>query len=163
MEIIEGVHQRCGRDFSLGVRLSPERFGVVTGEIRALAEQLLSDSRLDYLDMSLWDLNKPCEDPDFSGQSLLDVFASLPRNGVKLGAAGKLYTAPDCQCALDAGLDFVIIGRGAILHHDFPKKAIADPQFAASALPVSREYLAAEGLGPAFVDYMASWEGFVAD
>ena len=29
------------------------------------------------------------------------------------------------------------------------------------ALPVTGEYLRAEGLGPAFVDYMKTWKGFV--
>jgi hypothetical protein len=30
------------------------------------------------------------------------------------------------------------------------------------ALPVTREHLAAQGLGPKFIDYMATWDGFVA-
>ena len=162
MEIIAGVHERCGRGFSLGVRLSPERFGVDTAEIHALAGQLLTDPRLDYLDMSLWDLHKPCEHPEFEGQSLLQVFASLPRDGVCLGAAGKIYSAADAQAGLEAGLDMVIVGRGAVLHHDFPTRAIANPAFKACELPVTRDYLAQEGLGPRFIDYMASWEGFVS-
>ena len=162
-EIIEGVNQRCGRGFSLGVRLSPERFGVDTTEMRDLAAQLLSDPRLDYLDMSLWDITKAAVDPAFEGQTLLEIFGSLPRNGVALGAAGKLYSAADCQVALDGGMDFVIVGRGAVLHHDFPQQAIANQDFQATALPVTREYLKNEGLGPKFIDYMASWKGFVAD
>lgn len=163
MEIIEGVHQRCGRSFSLGVRLSPERFGIDMKEIHALAGQLLVDPRIDYLDMSLWDINMAASDEAFAGQTLLEAFSSLPREGVQLGAAGKIYDAATAQAALDAGLDFVAIGRGAILHHDFPKRAIADPNFKATALPVTRAYLAEEGLGEAFQGYMATWEGFVAD
>ena len=163
MEIIEGVHRRCGRAFSLGVRLSPERFGVDMSEIYALAGQLLVDSRIDYLDMSLWDINMPAQHDAFAGQSLLEAFATLPREGVQLGAAGKIYDAATAQAAIDAGLDFVVVGRGAILHHDFPRRAIEDANFKATALPVTRAYLASEGLGPAFQDYMASWEGFVAD
>lgn len=163
MEIIDGVNQRCGRDFSLGVRLSPERFGLDTAEIRQLAGMLLTDPRIDYLDMSLWDITKPCEHPDFAGQSLLEVFTSLPREGVLLGAAGKLYSAADCQRGIDAGLDFVMLGRGAVLHHNFPALAMADPAFTQVPLPVTRNHLAKEGLGPKFRDYMAGWEGFVAD
>lgn len=163
MEIIAGVNQRCGRRFSLGVRLSPERFGLVSADIHELAAQLLLDTRLDYIDMSLWDLDKPSEHPNFSDQTLLEEFAALPRNGVKLGAAGKLYTAAQCQRAIDAGLDFVFIGRGAILHHDFPRRAIADPSFEVVSLPVTRDYLAQESVSPVFADYLATWEGFVAD
>ena len=162
-EIIEGVHQRCGREFSLGVRLSPERFGQRTEEIRDLAAALLLDSRLDYLDMSLWDLDKPAHEEQFKGRSLLEIFGELPRQGVALGAAGKVYSAAQCQSALDRGLDFVILGRGAILHHDFPERALADPDFQMADLPVSRDYLRGERLGEPFIDYMASWDGFVSD
>jgi len=61
------------------------------------------------------------------------------------------------------GADFVLIGRGAILHHDFARRVFSQPDFSSTPLPVSRDYLAREGLGAHFIDYMASWEGFVAD
>jgi hypothetical protein len=35
--------------------------------------------------------------------------------------------------------------------------------FAAMPLPVSAGHLRAEGLGPAFVGYMQTWKGFVAE
>jgi 2,4-dienoyl-CoA reductase-like NADH-dependent reductase (Old Yellow Enzyme family) len=161
-DIIEGINASCGRAFSLGVRLSPERFGQRTEEIRDLAGQLLTDDRIDYLDMSLWDVFKPAHDEAFAGESLLKVFTDLPRKGVALGAAGKLYSAGDCQRAIESGLDFVLIGRGAVVHADFPAQAMANPDFAMLELPVSRQHLADQGLGPKFIDYMASWKGFVA-
>jgi hypothetical protein len=68
----------------------------------------------------------------------------------------------DAARCLEAGLDFVIIGRGAVLHHDFPARVQADPGFRAASLPVTAEYLAQEGLSPAFVRYMGNWKGFVA-
>lgn len=37
----------------------------------------------------------------------------------------------------------------------------ADATAAMRRLPVPREVLAAEGLGPAFLDYMSNWKGFV--
>ena len=55
------------------------------------------------------------------------------------------------------------IGRGAVLHHDFAKRAGADPNFTAIATPVSEAYLEAEGLSPKFVKYMRNWPGFVED
>jgi 2,4-dienoyl-CoA reductase-like NADH-dependent reductase (Old Yellow Enzyme family) len=61
-DIIAGINQACGREFSLGIRLSPERFGQRTEEIRDLASELLVDPRLDYLDMSLWDVFKEAHD-----------------------------------------------------------------------------------------------------
>lgn len=42
-----------------------------------------------------------------------------------------------------------------------PRLVQADPTAAMRELPVARETLAAEGLGPAFLDYMSNWKGFV--
>ncbi len=42
---------------------------------------------------------------------------------------------------------------GAILHRDFPKRSFAYPEFASREFPVSRSYLQAQALGPAFADY----------
>ena len=72
-------------------------------------------------------------------------------------------SAQDCRDLLAAGFDFPILGRAAILHHDFPKKAVADPNFHTIATPVSEAYLNAGGLGPAFVNYMRTWAGFVEE
>lgn len=161
-ECIEGVRAECGKDFSLGVRLSPERFGMDLGEILGLAGALLKDDRIDYLDMSLWDSFKAPMDAG-DGRTLVELFGALPRGRTKLGAAGKILTGADCQRAMDAGLDFVVIGRGAILHHDFPKKVAADPAFQPIALPVPEAHLKSEGLGTAFLTYMKTWKGFVAE
>ena len=38
---------------------------------------------------------------------------------------------------------------------------ISNEFFEPIALPVPRQHLVSEGLGPAFVDYMATWKGFV--
>ena len=162
-EILDGVRATCGKDFSLGVRLSPERFGMDIGEILGLAADLMQGGRADYLDMSLWDVFKEPADEAFKGKSLLQWFSALPRGNCRLGAAGKITTGVQCQRALDEGLDYVVIGRAAILHHDFPNKVAADPAFEPIALPVPEAHLKAEGLGPAFLNYMKTWKGFVAE
>ena len=88
----------------------------------------------------------------------------IPRHGIPVGVAGKIMDTATVHKCLAHGADFVLIGRGAILHHDFPKRAIADEAFRSVERPVTREYLRNEGLGPAFIDYMATgWKGFVAD
>ena len=121
------VHTDTYQQFS--VRLSPERFGQRTEEIRDVASELLVDPRLDYLDMSLWDVFKEAHDEAFAGQSLMKVFTDLPRKGVALGAAGKLYSAEACEEAIESGLDFVLVGRAAVIHADFPNQALANPDF----------------------------------
>ena len=80
-----------------------------------------------------------------------------------LTVAGKIRTAQECRAVIASDIDFVTIGRAAILHHDFPQHVLRDPDFEPIANPVSRDHLLAEGLSPVFVDYMNSWKGFVAE
>jgi len=161
-EIIDGVRARCGEDFMLGVRISPERFGLKLAEMRDLAAELLSNGKLEFLDLSLWNVFKEPEEDAFKGQPLVAVFADLPRGETRVGAAGKIMTPGDAMRTMEAGMDFVFLGRAAILHHDYPQRVLADGGFAPIALPVTKEYLRAEGLGEPFVEYMSGWKGFVA-
>ena len=161
-DIIKGVRARTRPDFQLGLRLSPERFGLVFAEQLALAGRMLTSGDLDYLDMSLWDSFKPPVDEASASRPLIDWFAELPRGTTRLGAAGKLTTGADMRRLTDAGADFVILGRAAILHHHYPKLYAADPDVRPIALPVTRAHLAAEGLSPKFIEYMNGWKGFVA-
>ena len=151
----------CRPDFNLGLRLSPERFGLSLMEVRDLAGRLLSEAKIDYLDMSLWDCFKEPVEEAHRGRTLMSFFTDLPRGDVRLGVAGKLMSAADARAMLDAGADFVLLGRAAILHHDWPLKARANPDFRPVSLPVTRAHLEAEGLGPTFVNYMSTWAGFV--
>ena len=161
--IIDGLRDRAGPDFQIGVRISPERFGIRIQEALELAESLMASGKLDYLDMSLWNCVKVPEDPDFASKPLIDWFAAIPRGNTRLGVAGKLITADDVQRALATGVDFVLLGRAAILHHNFPHLMQANPDFASVEPPVSRDYLRVEGLSESFVDYMAGWKGFVSN
>ncbi len=114
--------------------------------------------------MSLWDCFKTPQDPAYAERPLIAHFAALDRGTTRLGVAGKILDAATAQRCLDAGADFVLIGRGAMLHHDFARRALADPGFRCIERPVSRAHLEAEGLGPAFLQYVAStWPRFVAD
>jgi 2,4-dienoyl-CoA reductase-like NADH-dependent reductase (Old Yellow Enzyme family) len=160
-DIIAGIRARCRSDFQLGVRLSPERFGLKLAEMCGLAQLLTSDERVDFLDLSLWDVFKEPLEEAFQGRSLLSYFTALDRGHVRLGAAGKIGSGPAAVQCLDAGLDFVIIGRAAILHHDFPRRVQSNPAFQARDLPVTPDYLRCEGLSPPFIGYMGNWQGFV--
>ena len=155
-EIIDGVRQRCRPDLTLGVRLSPERFGIKLAEARELFQRLVADGRVDFIDLSLWDVFKAPNDEEFKQRPLIDWFTELDRGNVRVGVAGKITNAATALRCLEHGADFVLLGRAAILHHDFPRQALANPAFTAVSLPVTRAYLRAEGLSPVFVDYMAT-------
>lgn len=160
-EIVAGVRARCGPDFQVGVRLSPERFGMRIDEIVELTEMLGDSGEVDYLDLSMWDVHKQAAEEAHAERRLLEIFAEVPRRAMRLGVAGKLYAGADISRALEDGADFVLLGRAAILHHDFPRMLRADPSATTRDLPVTSETLHDEGLSDRFVDYMRTWRGFV--
>ncbi len=160
-EIIDGVRDQCRKDFLLGLRLSPEGFDIELAEVRELAIQLCSAGKIDFLDMSLWDVFKEPADKKYQGRSLLSWFTDFERGTVKLGVAGKIRGAAEAQHCLDAGADFILPGRSAILHHDLPTRIQQDSNFEPIATPVTEQHLVKEGLGPAFIQYMKRWGDFV--
>ena len=161
--IIDGIRTVCGSNFHLGVRLSPERFGMQTFEIVEVYRRLIAENKVDMIDMSLWDVFKEAHEPEHAGKQLLELFTSIPRGNVKLAVAGKIATPQDAQKVIDLGADIAALGRGAILHHDYPNKTKADPQFTPRTLPVAAEVLRSEGLSEPFVNYMKVWTGFVSE
>lgn len=161
-EIVDGIRDVCGSAFLLGVRLSPERFGMKLSEVKRLCQQLIDAHDIDFLDMSLWDVFKQTEEAEHQNKSLLQHFTSLDLKAVKLTVAGKVNSAKEVQHLLESGVDFVTIGRAAILHHNYPKLAMADADFTPASLPVTESHLAKEGLSDKFIKYMTSWEGFVS-
>lgn len=160
-DIIKGIRERCRADFNVSVRLSPERFDVKLGEIIEVAQRLMTAGDIDFLDMSLWDVKKEPEEEEFKGRTLMSYFTQLDRGDVRLGVAGKITTPEAAKYCMDTGVDFVVIGRAAILHHDFPNQVAADSSFVPVELPVSVAHLQKEGLGKDFITYMSSWAGFV--
>lgn len=163
MEVLAGIRARCRKDFTVGVRLSPERFGMRTLEAAEVAQRLMREADIDYIDMSLWDVYKEPSDEALKGRTLMSLFTELERGEVRLGVAGKITSGADVRHCLDAGADFVTIGRAAILRHDFPRRFAADAEYTSPALPVTATHLREEGLSPAFVSYMGNWKGFVAE
>ncbi len=160
-EIIDGIRATCRPDFQIGLRLSPERFGLKLAEIRDVAAEALRQEKIDYLDMSLWDVAKEPVEEEHQGRTLMSYFTDLPRGNVRLGVAGKIMSAKTAVEVLEAGCDFALIGRAAILRHDFPERVRRDGAFVSPSLPVTAQHLRDEGLSTSFVDYMKGWPGFV--
>ncbi|MGB0100374.1 MAG: NADH:flavin oxidoreductase, partial [Nocardioides sp.] len=162
MEILDGIRAATGPDFQLGLRLTPEGNGITLAEGREVAGRVLASGRLDYLDMSLWDVFMAPRGDGHEGL-LIDHFTDLPRGGTRLGVAGKVLSAADASWCLEKGADFVSVGMGAIVHHDFADQVVADAGFSSLPHPVTREHLAAQAVSPRFIDYLDDgWDGFVA-
>ncbi|MGB0431740.1 MAG: NADH:flavin oxidoreductase [Bacteroidia bacterium] len=162
-EIIDGTRATCGNDFLLGVRLSPERFGLNLAEVKQLTQDLIDFDKIDFLDISVWDYTKLPEDEAYQDKTLMMHFLELDRKNVMLSIAGKIKDEPDVSNVLNAGADLVCVGRSGILHYDFPKQVIENPNFERIKTPVSEAYLKEQGLGDAFIDYMKNWKYFVAE
>jgi 2,4-dienoyl-CoA reductase-like NADH-dependent reductase (Old Yellow Enzyme family) len=168
-EILDGIRATCGPDFIVGVRVSPERFGMKIAEIREVCQRLIDTGHVDFLDLSLWDCFKQAEEDEWKGSTLTEVATKLERRTdpqgryVPIGVAGKLTKPADLRRAIELGADFVFLGRAAILNHDYPQRLFADPDFVPTSIPVSVEYLLNEGLSETFVQYMRNWRGFVAE
>jgi 2,4-dienoyl-CoA reductase-like NADH-dependent reductase (Old Yellow Enzyme family) len=162
-EILHGVRRRCRPDFILGLRLSPERFEIKLSDFRALGERYMTSGMVDFMDFSLWNVFKEPVEEEFKGKPLIAWVADLKRGSALLGVAGKIRDGATAAACIDAGCDLVTIGRGAIIHHDFPTRVAANPQFKSRALPLSVDYLHKEGVSDAFIDYLRRWDGFVAE
>ena len=160
-EVIDGIRARTNPQFQLGVRLSAERFGIALAEARALAQQILLGGKVDFLDMSLWDVFKEPAEEEYQqdkGKLLIDYFTDLERGNTRLGVAGKIRSAEEAQRCIDKGVDFVMIGLAAIVHHDFPRQVQRDAQFHMLKGHIGPDHLAKEGLGPAFIGYLGATE-----
>lgn len=118
-------------------------------------------SRIDYLDLAVWDYTKVSQEEGFEDRTLLSVFTELPRSGVRLGASGKITTAQQTLEDIESGCDFVMLGKAAVLRSDLPQRLEEDSKFRPPQQPVTEEYLRGQGLSDSFIAYMRTWEGFV--
>ena len=163
-EIIDGIRARCGKNFMLGVRLSAERFGMKLADSVQIAQRLMKEDNIDFLDMSLWDVFKEPEEDEYKGRTLMSYFTELNRHNTRLGVAGKIRTPQEAEATMAAGADWIMLGRAAMLQHDWPNRYKADPSFKPVEMPVPRKYLESEGISPKFQDYIQGrWPEFFAD
>lgn len=161
IEVIEGIRKACGPDFQIGWRLSIERYGLRLEEMREITAEIFDRELIDYLDLALWDSAQVVREGTFRGQTMLSIFTGLPRKGVRLGVAGKIYSGQRAAELLDEGADFVLIARAGILKRDFPRQVKANPMYKSPAMPVTAEYLRQGGLSERFINQLRGWQTFV--
>ncbi|CAM3424961.1 NADH:flavin oxidoreductase [Bordetella flabilis] len=161
IEVIEGIRRCCGPDFQIGWRLSVERYGLRLEELREVTAGILDRELIDYLDLALWDSAQIVRDGTYKGRTLLSIFTTIPRKGVRVGTAGRIMSAQRAAQLLEEGCDFVLIGRAGILQRDFPLQVQADPFYDSPRLPVTAQYLRSGGLSERFITHMRGWQNFV--
>ena len=162
-EIIDGIRSECGKDFLLGIRLSAERFGIKLTESKTLCQKLIDDGKIDFLDISLWDSFKDPVEEEHKDKTLLQHFTELNRKEILLTVAGNIRNGEDVDKIISSDVDFVTIGRAAILHHDFPNKVLENHNFIPIDTPSPKEHLRKEGLSEKFIEYLKVFKGFVEE
>ena len=76
-EIVNEIRTKCGPTFLIGVRLSPEKFGMKLSEIKIISQELIDNGNIDFLDISLWDCFKQPEEYPESKLNLLEHITQL--------------------------------------------------------------------------------------
>ncbi len=161
-EVLRAARDAAPAPFVVGMRLSPEDFGNAKGldldENLQVARWLCEDGA-DFLHLSIWEaLKNTAKRPD---EHALTAFRRAVPDGVRLFAAGKIWTRSEGEKALALGADAVALGRSAIANPDWPLQ-VKDPRWSPRLPPLTKEELVARGLSPLFVEYMRRWKGFVA-
>jgi 2,4-dienoyl-CoA reductase-like NADH-dependent reductase (Old Yellow Enzyme family) len=129
--------------------------------LRAVTAYIFDRELIDYLDLALWDSAQVVRDGPFRGKTMLSLFTELPREGVRLGVAGKIMTAQRAGELLDEGCDFVLIARAGIIQRDFPLKVKENPNYESVKMPVMAEHLRKGGLPERFINHLRGWQTIV--
>ncbi|MBI2966426.1 MAG: NADH:flavin oxidoreductase [Bacteroidetes bacterium] len=164
LSILKKIRHELPGDFIVGVRLSPEDYGVFKGidfdESLKTAEKLAAQGA-DYIHVSAWDsFKKPEKYPD-KDKSIVEYFREALATDVKLMVAGKIWTPEEAEKILSLGADLAVLGRVAIGNPDWPKLA-AGKDFSPLRPPFSKEHLRKVSVGERFINYLQGrWKNFV--
>jgi 2,4-dienoyl-CoA reductase-like NADH-dependent reductase (Old Yellow Enzyme family) len=163
-EILDGIRAACGPAFLVGIRLSPERFGLKLAEVLEVYGEIIRRKAADFIDLSLWDVDKLPEEAEFNNRTLTEHFLVVPRGDVRIGVAGKVKQPEVAARMIGAGADFVMLGRAAIINHDFPAQMQRNPAWQPTPTPAPESHFAAECVSPVFIGYLRSmFKGMVAE
>ncbi|MET3934713.1 NADH:flavin oxidoreductase [Arthrobacter sp. OAP107] len=160
-EIIEGIRATCGPGFHIGLRLALSGQDPHLPELQDTVAVFLEHELVDYLDLVVRNLGTRVEVGLHTGQVLVDLFTDLPRGITRVGVSGDVMSAAGAQRALDQGSDFVFVASGAVVHHDFPHRALADQAYETPRPPLPASFFRNQGRSPAFVEYLDGSVGFV--
>jgi 2,4-dienoyl-CoA reductase-like NADH-dependent reductase (Old Yellow Enzyme family) len=161
-DIIAGIRARCRPDFQLGVRLSPERFGMDLAEVRAPSRSgswPRDRSTISTCRSGTWARSRRTR----RSRAAASCRTSRSSSAAACGSAsqGKSRARPTRWPAWRQASTSCSSAARRSCSTIFPLQAAAEPAFAPAGLPVTPAYLAAEGLGEAFITYMRRWPGFV--
>ncbi len=162
-EIVRGIRARCGSEFLVGVRLSPEDFGFAAGmdlDESVTFAQWFAEDGADFVHLSLWDHAKPCQKR--ADEDIIALFRRALPSDVRILVAGKIWTPAEARSVLTRGSDMVSLGRSAILNPDWPMDARTSG-WAPERGPLSASELESMAISPRFVEYLKRFKSIVRE
>lgn len=155
-EVVGAIRAAVPENFVVGVRLSPENAGTQSGlriEESLLVAKWLADDGMDYFHLSLGDFGKRPSEESAPRTPVVTLFREALPSHVALMTSGGVWEFDHAREAMALGADLVSLGKAAIIHPDWPRRAAA-PGFTASRMPWDRASLQAAGVGAAFLRYL---------
>lgn len=161
LEVFAAVKAAIAKTCVVCVRLSPEGYGQDPDEVLAVALQL-AEQGADIIHISLKKYDHAFRSGRYQGESILSVYRRELPDNVAIAVAGSIVTAADGERALTLGADFCALGKIAIGNPHWPKLVATGDQQPVLP-PYTPAYLQERKVGPAFVEYLRKFTGFVGD
>lgn len=124
-EVIKAKKAHANDDFIIGYRLSPEE-AESPGISMEITEELIhqiANKPLDYIHVSLMDVNSVTREGKYKGENRLKLIHQWINGRMPLIGIGSVFTAEDTLNAVEnIGVEFVALGREILLDYDFVAK-----------------------------------------
>ncbi|AKL91376.1 NADH-dependent flavin oxidoreductase [Staphylococcus capitis] len=124
-EVVKAKKEYANDDFIVGYRLSPEE-AESPGISMEITEQLINqiaNQPLDYIHISLMDVNSETRDGKYKGENRLKLIHHWINGRMPLIGIGSIFTPEDALNAIDnVGVELVALGREILLDYDFVGK-----------------------------------------
>lgn len=124
-EVVKAKKEYANDDFIVGYRLSPEE-AESPGISMEITEQLINqiaNQPLDYIHISLMDVNSETRDGKYKGENRLKLIHHWINGRMPLIGIGSIFTPEDALNAIDnIGVELVALGREILLDYDFVGK-----------------------------------------
>lgn len=124
-EVVKVKKEYANDDFIIGYRLSPEE-AESPGISMEITEQLINqiaNKPLDYIHVSLFDVNSETREGKYKGENRLKLIHQWINGRMPLIGIGSVFTPEDALNAIDhIGVELVALGREILLDYDFVGK-----------------------------------------
>ena len=124
-EVVKAKKEYANDEFIVGYRLSPEE-AESPGISMEITEQLINqiaNQPLDYIHISLMDVNSETREGKYKGENRLKLIHHWVNGRMPLIGIGSIFTPEDALNAIDnVGVELVALGREILLDADFVGK-----------------------------------------